>query len=127
MRSEKGFSLIETVVALAIVAIVAVSFLSGLATSARATIVADEQTTASSLARSQMEDIKDQTYDGTNNPPVYSLISSVPSSYTVDIDADRLDPEGDGFDDDDGIQKVVVTVERGGRTILTLEDYKVDR
>ena len=127
MRSEKGFSLIETLVAVAIVAIVAVSFLSGLATSARATIVVDEQTTASSLARSQMEDIKSQTYDGTNNPPVYSLISGVPSSYTVNIDADRLDPEGDGLGDDDGIQKVVVTVERGGRTILTLEDYKVDR
>ena len=127
MRGEKGFSLIETVVAVAIVAIVAVSFLSGLAASARATIVADEHTTASSLARSQMEDIKNQPYDDTNEPPVYSLISGIPSGYTVDIDADRLDPENDGFEDDDGIQKMVVTVERGGRTILTLEDYKVDR
>jgi len=127
MRSEQGFSLIENVVALAIVAIIAVAFLSGLATSARATVVADEHTTAASLARSQMEDIKKQAYDSANNPPVYSLISGIPSGYTVSVSASRLDPENDGFDDDDGIQRIVVTVGRGSKTILTLEDYKVDR
>ncbi len=127
MKSEKGFSLIETMVALAIMGLVAVGFLSGLATSSRAVIIAKEQTTAQSLAKSQMEYIKEQPYDGVNNPPVYNYISDIPATYVVHYTATRLDPEGDGNADDDGIQKIVVTVERNGKTLVRLEDYKVDR
>ena len=127
MQSEKGFSLIETLVALAILGIVAVGFLSGLATAARATFITDERTTAASLAKSQMEYVKNQNYDNINNPPQYDLLSDLPSSFSVTVTASRLDPEGDGPDDDDGIQNIVVTVMRGSRTITTLEDYKVDR
>lgn len=127
MQSEKGFSLIETLVALAILGIIAVGFLSGLATAARATFITDERTTAASLAKSQMEYIKNQNYDNINNPPQYDLLSDLPTSFSVTVTASRLDPEGDGLDDDDGIQNIVVTVMRGSRTIITLEDYKVDR
>ena len=127
MQSEKGFSLIETLAALAILGIVAVGFLSGLATAARATFITDERTTAASLAKSQMEYVKNQNYDNINNPPQYDLLSDLPSSFSVTVTASRLDPEGDGPDDDDGIQNIVVTVMRGSRTITTLEDYKVDR
>ena len=55
---ESGVTLIETLVALAILAVVAVAFVSGLATASKATIIANEQSTAESLARSQLESIK---------------------------------------------------------------------
>ncbi len=63
---ESGVTLIETLVALAVLGLIAVVFLSGLATAARATLIADEQATAESLARSEIEYVKSQDY--INNP-----------------------------------------------------------
>ena len=59
---ESGITLIETVVALAILGAIAVIFLSGLATASKAAFIADEQATAESLAQSQMEWIKNASY-----------------------------------------------------------------
>ena len=47
---ESGVTLLETLVALAVLAAIAVGFLSGLATTSKAAIVSDEQSTAKSLA-----------------------------------------------------------------------------
>ncbi|MEA2085767.1 MAG: type II secretion system protein, partial [Chloroflexota bacterium] len=52
---ESGVGLLETLVALALLGIIAASFLGGLATASRAAFTADEHATAESLARSQME------------------------------------------------------------------------
>ncbi|MFH1002889.1 MAG: hypothetical protein V1780_01955, partial [Chloroflexota bacterium] len=54
--------MMETAVALAVLGITAVTFLSGLATTSRATIIADEKTTAISLAQTQMEWAKKPPY-----------------------------------------------------------------
>ncbi len=45
-----------------------------------------------------------------------------PAGYTVSAEATSIDPEGDS-----SIQKITVTVARDGDTLLTVEDYKVDR
>ena len=128
MRNEKGFTLIEVIVAMALLGIIAIAFLGGLATASKAIIIADERATAESLARSQMEYVKNQDYDGVNNPPQYTLLSDTPADYTIVIDAVRLDPNGDGTDNDDGIQKITVTVDHLEKPeVITLEDYKVDR
>ena len=128
MRNEKGFTLIEVIIAMALLGIIAIAFLGGLATASKAIIIADERATAESLARSQMEYVKNQDYDGVNNPPQYTLLSDTPADYTIVIDAVRLDPNGDGTDNDDGIQKITVTVDHLEKPeVITLEDYKVDR
>ena len=123
MRSERGFALVETVVALAIVGVVAVGFLSGLATSARATIVADEQTTAESLAQSQMEWVKhaDYSYNATTYSPAAMPAGKDYINYSVLIAASPL------HDPDDGIQKITVTVKHSDEGVIKLEGYKVDR
>ncbi len=61
-RLQAGLALTETLVALALVSAIGVAFLSGLATTSKATMVADEQTTAASLAQIQMEWVKKATY-----------------------------------------------------------------
>jgi prepilin-type N-terminal cleavage/methylation domain-containing protein len=132
-RNQKGRSLIEILIALAILGVVVMAFLSALATGSQAIIIADERTTAESLARSELEYIKNSAYDDINNPPQYSLDPAIdiPDGYNVEMEAVRLDPDEDGIGDDDGIQKVTVEVYRqDGSTpalILSASDYNVNR
>lgn len=120
---ESGVTLLETIVALAILGTIAVTFLSGLATTSRAAFTADEQATAESLAQSQMEWVKNAGYS--YNATVYSP-APVSSSkdyinYSVTIAAGSLNTP------DDGIQKITVTVKRFSEGVIKLEGYKVDR
>ena len=127
MKRERGFSFIEVVIALGVLGIIAVGFLSGLGTASKGLLIADERETANNLAEAQIENIKQQTYDSFNNPPQYSLLPGIPSSYSIDQPmAVRMDPALDGLDNDDGIQKITVTVRHNGKEVLTLEDYKVN-
>jgi prepilin-type N-terminal cleavage/methylation domain-containing protein len=127
MKRESGFSFIEVVIALGVLGIIAVGFIGGLGTASKALLIADEKETANNLAEAQIENVKKQAYDRIHDPPQYFLMPGIPSSYSIDQPlAQRLDSELDGLDDDDGIQKITVTVRHNGELVLTLEDYKVD-
>ena len=122
---ESGATLIETLVALAILGTVAVTFLSGIYTTSRATFLVDVRTTAMSLAQSQMEWAENATY---NNAPFEYSPAPIPSGkdyvyYSANVTAALLP----GHSPDDGIQKITVTVKHSGEQVFTLEDYKVDR
>ena len=120
---ESGISLLETVVALAVLGTIAVIFLSGLVTTSKAAFTADERATAESLAQSQIEWAQnaDYVYSATQYSP-----ASLPSgkdyiNYSATIAAEPL------HDPDDGIQKITVTVERSDEEVIKLEGYKADR
>ena len=131
--NETGVTLVEALVALAVLGLIAVAFLSGLTTAAQATFIADERATAESLVRSEMEYVKSQDYviapwlyELPTTPPTWDPSHTLPAGYngyTVNVTAELLD----GHETDDGIQKITVTVKRGAKVILTIEDYKVDR
>lgn len=138
--SSRGFTLIEVLVALALFGIIAIAFLGGLATASRAVFIADERTTAESLARSQLEYVKNQDYIYYSKPAHddYHLIGlgeEGSKGYTVKVEVEPIDPEtgeaydeGEGvFDGDDGIQKITVIVSHDDKVVITLEGYKVDR
>ena len=121
--SESGIAFIETMAALALMGIISVTFLSGLATTSRANFIADEKTTAESLAGSQMERAKEVAY-------VYEATeyatASIPdgedyAGYSATIDAEAL------HNPDDGIQKITVTIRHYDKEVLQLKGYKVDR
>ncbi len=120
---ESGLTLIETLVALAVLGIIAVLFLNGLAIISKSTFIADEQATAESLARSQIEWIKnaDYVYDATEYPPATIPDGKDYIDYLAVITAEPL------RNPDDGIQKITVTVKRSDTEVTKLEGYKVDR
>ncbi len=128
---EAGVSLIETVIALALLGLISAAFLSGLATGSKGTVIADEQATAESLVRSELEYIKNQAYIDYSDPGhgSYTLITT-PGDYSVEVTVIPLDPVTGlplGPDQDQGIQKITVTAKRNGNSVLTIADYKVDR
>ena len=127
MAGEKGFAVIETLIATAVIGLISVGILMSLSTSAKSTVVSESQTTAESLARAQIEYILQQSYDTDNYTPAYSLISSIPSGYSINAVATNLDPRGDGTDNNDGLQKITVSVQYKGEVLVRLEDYKVYR
>lgn len=124
MRNQAGFTLLEVLISLALLGMIAAGILGALGTSSKATLANDVQTTAQNVAEGQMEYVQNQPYD-IEDPLEYSLISGIPAGYSVSCTVILPDPEGDGSDDDDGLQKIVVTVNFGGVTAATVEAYKV--
>ena len=122
-RRESGVTLIETVVALAILGVIAVAFLNGLTNVYKSAFIVDEQSTAGNLAQSQMEWAKGVSYvSGTTEyPPAPIPGSKDYINYSAVIIAEPL------HNPDDGIQKITVTVKRFDKGVIKLEGYKVDR
>jgi len=142
IKNEKGIGLIEVLVALAILGIVAAAFLSGLATAAKAIYIADVRTTAESLARSQIEYVKNQEYipvlEGADEV-TYQKINGIPAGYTIesvdhtgttvgDIKGVPWDSDdGEAEDNEVGLQRIKLVIKHSGNVKITLEDYKVNR
>jgi prepilin-type N-terminal cleavage/methylation domain-containing protein len=143
-----GFTLIEVLIALALFAIIAIVFAGGLATASRAVMIADVRTRAESLARTQMESVKEQDYGEAPDGGVYNYtkISDIPENYSICslnrasppsvVNCGPSDPvlgipwdsETDtAVDEDDGLQKITLVIKHEGREIITLEGYKVYR
>ena len=116
MKNEKGFTLIEVLVALALLGIIGVAFLSALATASMGLMITDERETANNLAESQMEYVKDQDYAYSYAP---APIPDEYATYSATIDAESLE--------DGNIQKITVTINHQEKEVLTLEGYKVNR
>jgi prepilin-type N-terminal cleavage/methylation domain-containing protein len=145
-RGSPGFTLIEVLVALGLFAIIGIVFAGGLATASRAVITADVRTNAESLARTQMESVKEQDYEPAPDGGVYNYtkIPDIPPGYTIwTVNRDDEIVNGGDSDpvigvpwdsesnvdtpEDNGLQKITLVIMHEGRRVLTLEGYKVYR
>ncbi len=114
-KNEKGFTALETIIAVALIGLISAAFMSALTTACESFVTVDSETTARNLAESQMEFVKGQAYSGNYTP------ASVPAEYggyTVEIITSQLRTD---------IQRVTVSVDRGGEEITSLRSYKINR
>ena len=117
IKSEKGFSFIEVVIALAVLGIIAVGFLSGMATASKGLLTADERETANNLAEAQMEYVRNLQYHASYLKSTEILDEY--EGYDVEIVTTSLE--------DGNIQRIVVTVAHQNKPdVITLADYKVN-
>jgi len=144
---SRGFSLIEVSIAIALIGIVVVGILSALSYASMVLIIADREATAESLARSQIEYIKNQPYDDDfpgGGVATYEEIAPIPDGYTIwsfnrigEIVGGVIGIPWDSGNNtavymDNGLQKITVIVSyyivRPGNKVveekLTVEGYK---
>lgn len=134
VRGQRGFSLIEILVGLAILTAIGVAFLNGLFTTSKAIMVSQESTITESLARSQMEYIKTQDYIPDDNykpnglaysyDPINVRANLAGAGYSVEIDRPVviISKAVAEFE----LQSITVVVKRGGEKAFTLSAYRVE-
>jgi prepilin-type N-terminal cleavage/methylation domain-containing protein len=139
--SSRGFSMLEVVIAIALLGIIAISVLSALQTAALALINADQRATAESLARSQMEYAKVQGYEEApdGGEVTYDKIEINPDEspgYTIwgvnrndDVVANVIGVPWDSGNStavyqDKGFQRIKVIIKHDDKVVVTLEDFK---
>ena len=115
---EKGFMLVEALVAVAVMGTAVVALLAALSTSSIAVTLVEERVTTDGIARSQLEYTQSLPFQVA--PATYSSITP-PARYSVTAEAFPVI----GADDD--LQRIVITVFHEGVWVLTTEAYKMNR
>lgn len=128
-RDVRGFSLVEQLVALAVMSTGIILLLAGLTTAGRGIKLFADQVTSQSLARSQLELIKDHAYIADPTVSPYPSVSP-PAPYTIGTTVEYWNASTETFVAtvrNDGMQRITVAVFKSGAQVLTVSDYKVDR
>lgn len=124
-----GFTLMEVLVAMAILAAFGTALLTALNTNARATRTLDEKVQASTLAAAYLEEIRNIPY--AHSYPTVGATIYKPPQYTVTVEV-QCSIDGTTFRTcqltaDETFQKINVIVSREGRTVLSLCTYRSKR
>lgn len=109
--------MVEVLIALLLLGIVGGGLMGVLANSSSNTITADVRATAESIARSQLESIKDEDYK--TDPTTYTTINLTPFGgnppWNVSIIGELRGA---------GLQQITVTISHNGQTVIALDGYK---
>jgi type II secretory pathway pseudopilin PulG len=125
LKDETGSSLLEILVAVAIITVALTLLISALSTGALAVRSADRLTAATNLSAVQLETIKAAGY--VTGTAAYPTIPS--GAYVIDQEINYWN--GTSFSPapgaDSGMQRIIVTVAYDSDVLLTVENYKVNR
>ena len=144
IKKEDGASLVEALISLALLGLIGSAFLMSLSVSIRAVLTSDEDVIAESLARSQMESVRDQEYAYAypliNGQAEYEVIdtSGYPGFSIYSVARNGGDVEGvigipwdsennQAENKDSGLQMIKLVIKNNERSVYFLEMYKVYR
>ena len=133
---QQGFTLIEQIVTIAIMAMVLVAGIAALSTGALGLTVTVSRNQAMNLAQEQLECIKGAVFDDSDNYDTAGCIDSTDSDgyvtttvvQGVEPDTTKSDPSLWPTDCTPcDVQLILVSISRGSNIILEIEDLKVNR
>ena len=131
-HDQRGFHVIESLVAIAILGTTIITLVMALSTGTIAVGECNQEVVAQNLARTQLEYTKSYPYNA--EATTYSYVDSydevynlnpitLPEGYAISVGVSPiLEPPADS-----NIQNITVTVARDGEDILTIEGYKANR
>lgn len=133
---SRGIALLETVVALGVLGLVGVAFMSAMTTSFRATDINDDRVTGENLLRTQLEYIRGQSYFTPPGPLPYTVQAgdsyklpssvSLPAGFTLATEIDVFN-DGTGALNIAQVQKITAKVYRDGKVVSNMADIKTNR
>lgn len=129
LRKEAGATLVEELVTIAIIGMGIVILVAMITTGVLGVRQVDDNVRADSLARSQLELIKDAPYQADPVSSPYPTVTGIPG-YAVTTGIEYWNDTSGIFQTDpwdDGLQKITVTVSAGSSQIAQVSDFKVDR
>lgn len=111
----KGFSLVETLVGMGLLAAVGIAFMQGVGVISISSDKHQERITASALAQAQIEEVKASAY---NAGGTYPVTVTTTGDYTLQINVTSVETD---------LQQVTVEVYRSTNFILEITTYKTNR
>lgn len=129
LNDEEGTTLVEELVTVAIIGIGIVILVAMITTGVVGVRQVDDRVLAESLARSQLEIIKDAAYQADPVSVPYPAVAPIPN-YSVAVGIEYWNATTSTFVAavrNDGLQKITVTVSSAGTPLVQTAEYKVDR
>ena len=129
LNDEEGTTLVEELVTVAIIGIGIVILVAMITTGVVGVRQVDDRVLAESLARSQLEIIKDAAYQADPVSVPYPAVAPIPN-YSVTVGIEYWNAATSTFVSavrNDGLQKITVTVSSAGTPLVQTAEYKVDR
>jgi len=129
LHGQIGFTLIEVLVAVGIMAAIGVAYMTALETNSRSDRTLDEKVTATNLATEHIEAIEQLPFAPTYPNAGDSI--DIPFQYTVTVDTE-CSSDGDTFSpctgsEEETFQKITVSISREGRPVLSMCAYRTKR
>jgi type II secretory pathway pseudopilin PulG len=129
LNDEEGTTLVEELVTVAIIGIGIVILVAMITTGVIGVRQVNDKVLAESLARSQLEIIKDAAYQADPVSVPYPAVAPIPN-YSVAVGIEYWNATSSTFVSalrNDGLQKITVTVSSAGTPLVQNAEYKVDR
>ncbi len=123
-QEQKGFSLFEVLVAVAILGVIGVTLISAINTSYQSVGILDKKAVGMNLAISHVEFIREAEYAQDYSSVVTSIV--LPSQYERNI---HLEYSVDGEEwtetySGQTLQRIIVSISQGGKSIYSMCTYK---
>lgn len=127
LRDQRGFSLLEVLVAVSILAFIGVAVVQGLTTVSRSTAITDEKSVAGNLATGYIDSIKGLDYAATY--PTAGQNITIPSQYSVVVDI-TFSSNGTTWSyvyTGQTLQKIRILISRESRPVLSVCTFRTER